>query len=157
MIHLLDEKLTKKNFKHYLFQSGLATLVLSLALYLPIVKDEILIAAIGSTAFVVFAMPYRLTARPRNVLGSHLVCGLIGLAFSSFYFNFLPQPLILSLAVGASILAMVTLDIEHPPAGGTVIFLAFNPDMHAFITLLLLVNIMAMISYVLRPYLIDLI
>ncbi len=156
MIHLLDEKLTKKNFKHYLIQSSLAMVILFFSLLIPFVESDILIAAIGSTAFVMFAMPYRLTARPRNVIGSHLVCGLIGLSFSLIN-GIIPPTLVISLAVGAAILAMVTLDIEHPPAGGTVIFLALTPSLPAFISLLLIACIMTIISYTLKPYLIDLI
>ncbi len=157
MIHLLDEKLSRKNFKNYAMQSSLAAVILFASLCIPIISSEILIAAIGSTAFVIFAMPYRLTARPRNVLGSHLVCGLIGLFFSQLNETVLPQTVIISLAVGAAIFAMVTLDIEHPPAGGTVIFLALTPDVPAFIALLLLANIMVLISYHIKPYMIDLI
>ncbi len=157
MIHLLDEKLSRKNFKNYVIQSSLATIILFASLCIPFVNNEILIAAIGSTAFVVFAMPYRLTARPRNVLGSHLACGLIGILFSQLHGTVIPLTVIISLAVGVAIFAMVTLDIEHPPAGGTVIFLAFTPNIPAFVTLLFLAGIMSTISYVLKPYMIDLI
>ncbi len=157
MIHLLDEKLDRKNFKNYALQSALASVIIFASLCIPFVENEILIAAIGSTAFIVFAMPYRLTARPRNVLGGHLACGLIGLLFSQLNETVLPQTVIIGLAVGVAIFAMVTLDIEHPPAGGTVIFLALTPNIPAFLTLLLLASTMSLICNVMKPYMIDLI
>lgn len=154
---ILDEELTRKSYKNYVLQSALAALILFLALNLPFVKDAILIAAIGSTAFIAFAMPTSETARPRNIIGSHFTCGLIGFLFNFLYYLFLPEILAISLGVGAAIFVMVTFDIEHPPAGGTVIFLTLNPDRGAFVVLIILAGIMAFISYVLEPYLKDLV
>ncbi len=156
MVQIFDKKLDKKTLKHYVLQSALATLVLFLCLSVPFIDDAILIAAIGSTTFVLFAMPKTLPARPRNVLGSHFVCGLIGIAFSMFNSGFVPSTVMLSLAVGLSIFAMVTLAIEHPPAGGTVIALLFTPDYVAFVTLLLLSSILMLFVHLLKPYMINL-
>ncbi|MFO8109140.1 MAG: HPP family protein [Thermoplasmata archaeon] len=156
MVHIFDKKLDKKTLKHYLFQSVLATLVLFLCLNVPFIDDAVLIAAIGSTTFILFAMPKTLPARPRNVLGGHFVCGLIGIVFSMFNSGFIPNTTMLSLAVGLSILAMVTLAIEHPPAGGTVIALLFSTDYVAFVTLLLLSSIMMLFVHLLKPYMINL-
>ena len=154
---LLDKKLEKETLKHYLFQSFLAGISLFLALQLPFVEGFVLIAAIGSTAFIVFAMPSSKTSRPRNVLGGHLACGLIGLGLTALHPALLPIEVVISLGVGLAVFAMVSLDIEHPPAGGTVIFLIINPIEQSFIALLLLASILSLISYLLRPYMKDLV
>ncbi|MFP4051913.1 MAG: HPP family protein [Thermoplasmata archaeon] len=154
---LLDKKLEKETLKYYLFQSLLAGVSLFLALQLPFIEHFILIAAIGSTAFIVFAMPSSRTSKPRNVLGGHFVCGLIGLALTALYPGYLPLKVVISLGVGLAVFAMVILDVEHPPAGGTVIFLIINPLEQSFIALLLLASILSLISYLLRPYMRDLV
>ncbi len=154
---LFDKKLDKDTMKHYIFQSLLAAISLFLALQLPFVEDFVLIAAIGSTAFIVFAMPSSKTSRPRNVLGGHFICGVIGLVLTVLYPAYLPAEVVVSLGVGIAVFAMVILDIEHPPAGGTVIFLIINPIPESFVVLLLLASILSLISYLLRPYMRDLV
>lgn len=157
MIKVLDRKLDRESLKHYFIQSTLAAVILYISLNLPFVTSAVLMAAIGSTAFVIFAMPSRKTARPRNVFGGHLSAGLIGLLFSQLSVMFLPELMALSIALGVSIFVMVTLDVEHPPAGGTVIFLVLTPVVEAFVTLLFLASIMALMSALLKPYLKDLV
>jgi len=157
MVRIFDRKLKKETIKNYVLQSFFAALVLYLGLNLPLLGDEIvLVAAAGSTAFIVFALPKSETAHPRRVIGSHFVCGLIGLAFHTTYPSILSFELAVSLALGVAILAMVSLWIEHPPAGGTVLFFVVNPQPVALVSLLLLVSIMTTLSYVARPYLYDL-
>ncbi len=154
---LFDKKLEKDTLKHYVFQSLLAGISLFLALQLPFVEDFVLIAAIGSTAFIVFAMPSSRTSKPRNVLGGHFVCGLIGLALFWLHPSFIPLKVLISLGVALAVFAMVILDVEHPPAGGTVIFLIIHPLEESFVALLFLASILSLISYLLRPYLEDLV
>lgn len=158
MVKIFDRKLKKKTLKHYIGQSFFAALVLYLGLNLPMLGGEIiLVAAAGSTAFVVFTMPSSKPATPRRVIGSHFVCGLIGFFFHFAHAAFIPFELAVSLALGLSILAMVSLWLEHPPAGGTVIFFVVNAQPVAFLSLLLLITIMATISYIVKPYLYDLV
>ncbi len=94
--------------------------------------------------------------RRRCLISGNFVCGLIGIAFSMFNSGFAPNSVMLSLAVGLSIFAMVVLAIEHPPAGGTVIALLFTPDYVAFVTLLLLSSILTLFVRFLKPYMINL-
>ncbi|MFW6142535.1 MAG: HPP family protein [Candidatus Saliniplasma sp.] len=158
MVEVFDRKLKKETIKNYVSQSFLAALMIYIGLRLPILGEEIvLVAAVGSTAFVLFAMPHNKTARARRALGSHFASGLIGFAFSTLYPSILPFELTVSLALGIAILAMVSMWLEHPPAGGTVIFFVINPNLVAFISLLLLVSFMTTVYTVLRPYLYDLV
>ncbi|MFW5945357.1 MAG: HPP family protein [Candidatus Natronoplasma sp.] len=158
MVRIFDRKLKKETLKHYVGQSFFAAFVLYLGLKLPLLGEEIiLVAAAGSTAFVVFTMPSSKPASPRRVMGSHFVCGLIGFAFHFAYPSLIPFEVAVSLALGLSIFFMVSLWLEHPPAGGTVIFFVVNAQLVAFVSLLLLISIMATISYIARPYLYDLV
>ncbi len=116
----------KKEFrlywKHYVIQSILATLSMTLVLLFLTLQNAVVVASIGATSFIVFAMPDDITAKPRNVIGGHLVGLLIGSLC-----GFIPQLhsifsiFTYSLAVGISIFIMVVIDMEHPPASGTAL------------------------------------
>ncbi len=114
-------------WKHYIFQSLLATLAIFIVLLFLSVEHAVIIASIGATTFIVFAMPKSITARPRNVIGGHLV-GLLSGSLCSL----VPHPSLLhsitiySLAVGLSIFLMVATDTEHPPASGTALGVAIG-------------------------------
>lgn len=84
--------------------------------------DLFLVAAIGSTAFTVFAIPNHRTARPKNILGGHLICTIGGFGCSHIPSYFISG----GVAVGLGTLLMVTTDTEHPPAAGTALGLAVH-------------------------------
>ena len=112
-----------KYWKNYIFQSLLATFAVFLALLLlNIQKRPIIVASIGATAFIVFAMPKDVTAKSRNVIGGHLI-GLISGSVCALipHSIILPSILVYSLAVGIAIFVMVVVDAEHPPAAGTAL------------------------------------
>ncbi len=117
----------KRLWKNYLYQSFFATLVLFTVRLLLSFEHAVVIASIGSTAFIVFTMPRSITALPERVIGGHLV----GLAAGSLC-ALIPQPsmiisvFVYSLAVGISILLMVALDVEHPLASGTALGVAMT-------------------------------
>ena len=122
---ILDENLREK-WKNYIWQGAVAGLtVIAITTVLADFLDLILIAAIGSTAFVVFALPDTRTARARNVIGGHALCILAGISCS-----FLGMPRLqggLAVAFGFSL--MVTTNTEHPPAAGTALALAGSPSL----------------------------
>jgi len=119
-------------WKNYLYQSLLATVVVFIVLLLLTAEHAVVIASIGATAFIVFTMPRNITAKPRRVIGGHLI-GLLSGSLCAL----IPQPSIFysiiaySLAVGIAIFLMVALDVEHPPSGGTALGIAitgFSPN-----------------------------
>ncbi len=116
----------KKEFrlywKHYVIQSILATLSMTLVLLFLTLQNAVVVASIGATSFIVFAMPDNITAKPRNVIGGHLVGLLIG-SLCGFIpqLHFIFSIFTYSLAVGTSIFIMVVIDTEHPPASGTAL------------------------------------
>lgn len=131
------DKNLRKNYKSYLFQSLLAficTFILLTAL--GTIAEAAIVASIGSTIFIVFAIPHSITAHRRNLMGGYLVgtgCGL----FFSFLFTHsqfllsimsyeLLKIIMASLSVGASIFLMVITDSEHPPAAGIALGFAIQ-------------------------------
>ena len=77
----------RQYWKRYVMQSLLATLSVFIVLYFLNLQHAVIIASIGATAFIVFAMPDSVTAQARNVIGGQLV-GL----FCGFLFSLIPQP-----------------------------------------------------------------
>ena len=64
----------KRHWPNYLIQSAIATV--AFALILIVHPNQIIIASLAATTFIIFAMPGIITAQPRRVIGGHLV-GLI--------------------------------------------------------------------------------
>ena len=165
---MLDPKV-KSNPRSYIFQCSLAFFALLIVLLVEEVGLDrvVMIAAIGSTSFVLFVTPHSSTANPRHVIGGHLVALLVGSAFAVFSGtpvgqNLLTQvPLVLdveaALAVALSIFLMAATDTEHAPAAGT----ALGVVVHGFGwgLILFVVSSAIMLSFVhtmLRPRLRDL-
>ena len=66
----LDDRWTTDNFRRYAIQCSLATLVvLILLVALDAVTQTVLIAALGATTFIAFAVPRSLVSSPRCLVG----------------------------------------------------------------------------------------
>lgn len=145
-------------WKHYVLQSILATLSVFIVLYFLSRQEAVIIASIGATAFIVFAMPDNITAQSRNVIGGHIV-GL----FCGFLFSLIPHSallfsiLIYSLAVGTSLFIMVVTDTEHPPAAGTALGVVMTGiSLQVLIVVVISIVILSAIHRLFKPYLKDL-
>ena len=146
-------------WKNYVFQSLFATLIIFVVLLALSSQQAVIIASIGSTAFIVFAMPNSIAARPKNIIGGQLVgfaCGyLCGLIPHDAFF--LVSAVVYSLAVGLSMFIMVVTDTEHPPASGTALGVAisgFSPKV--LIALIASVVALSVVHRVFKRYLRDL-
>ena len=153
----------RSHWRNYVFQSLLATASLFCVLIFLERGSEVIVASLGATAFVVFALPNSLTAQPRNVIGGHivgLVCGFVGY----WLLNVLPNPEqfiaeagIHALAVGLSIFVMVTIDTEHPPAAGTALGAAIaGPGERLIISVLFFSIVFTVIRLLAKKHLRDL-
>jgi len=146
-------------WKHYLYQSFFATLVVFIILLVLSLQNAVVIASIGASAFIVFTMPKNITARPRRVIGGHMVGMLCGSVCALIpHTSTLTTALVLSLAVGISIFLMVAFDFEHPPAAGTALGTAitgFSPDV--IIALLTSVLILSLAHHFSKRFLRDLV
>jgi CBS-domain-containing membrane protein len=114
-------------WKNYLYQSLLAAIVVFVVLLILSIQQAVVIASIGATAFIVFTMPRNITARPRRVIGGHLI-GLISGSLCALipHSSTLASVSVYAMAVGISICLMVALDFEHPPASGTAMGVAIS-------------------------------
>lgn len=74
----------------------------------------LLIPPFGSSCVLLFALPQSPLARPRNVVGGHLISTLMGLLCLTLIGDGL---LALGLGVGLAIAAMQLTGTLHPPAG----------------------------------------
>ncbi|MFB9791955.1 HPP family protein [Shinella granuli] len=75
----------------------------------------LLIAPFGASCVLLFALPQSPLARPRNVIGGHLISALVGLLVLTFLGN---GVVAMGLGVGLAIALMQFTDTLHPPAGG---------------------------------------
>jgi CBS domain-containing membrane protein len=79
----------------------------------------VVVAAIGASSVLTFALPASPLAQPWSVLGSYLLSAIVGVLAA----RFVPWlPLAAGLAVGGAILAMLSLRCLHPPAGAVALF-----------------------------------
>jgi CBS domain-containing membrane protein len=78
----------------------------------------LLVAPIGASAVLVFAVPASPLAQPWSVLGGNVVSALVGVTAA----RFVPIPyLAVGVAVGGAILAMSLLRCLHPPGGAAAL------------------------------------
>ncbi len=75
-----------------------------------------LIASMGASAVLLFAVPHGQLSQPWPVLGGHCLSALIGVACARWIH---PVPLAAACAVGISIGVMHQLKCIHPPGGAT--------------------------------------
>ncbi len=166
-MHIIDRAFLRKP-RYYIIQSLLATATVAVILYfVEVLTHAAIVAAIGSSAFIVFAIPHSITAQPRKLIGGHIV-GLLSGTFC--YYVFLSGSLgtlitgwefttlfIYALAVGLSIFLMAITNTEHPPAAGTALGVVAHVWSYQVVAFVLLAAIgLAIIRRLLRRYLRDL-
>ena len=147
------------HWKQYLIQSSYAAITV---FFITIIlsNNPVVIASIGATAFIVFAMPNNVAAEPKRIIGRHLVGFFVGSCFAVFPFMGILffKAVWFSASVGITILLMVVLDFEHPPAAGTALGMALvgytSSSASAF---LISVVILALIGYIAKPFLRNLV
>lgn len=149
-------------WKNYILQSILATASIFLIIILLQANNNILIASLGATTFIVFAMPKSITANPRNLIGGYLIGIASGLVFlplqqCNSINPLVCRSLIYALAVGLSIFLMVVTDTEHPPASGISLSIAISGfDPYATITVIASAVALSILHIVLKNKLHDL-
>ena len=110
------------------------------------ISRGILVAALGSTAFILFITPHSESARPRHALGGHLVAlgvgALLGVVVSSQ--TGLHLGIEAALAVGLSMFMMAATDTEHAPAAGTAMAVSVQ-DFTWDLALLLIASVLVLV------------
>ena len=87
--------------------------------FVPEASPPFLVAALGASAGLVFALPASPLAQPWSVVGSYLVSAGMGVAAAKMVSD---VPLAAALAVGLCTLGMLTLRCLHPPGGAVALF-----------------------------------
>ncbi len=94
------------------------TIVVCAGLPLAATDVPIIVAPLGASAVLVFAVPSSPLAQPWPVLGGNVISTLVGVAA----FNAVPNTTIAAgVAVGGAILAMSLLRCLHPPGGAAAL------------------------------------
>lgn len=86
--------------------------------YLESHSGALMVASMGATAVLLFAVPHGALSQPWAVLAGHLVSGAIGVSCQILLAD---HPLTPALAVGLAIVAMHYLRCIHPPGGATAL------------------------------------
>ena len=166
-MHIIDKSFIRKP-KSYIIQSLLATVAVAIILYfVEVLTHAAIIAALGASTFIVFAMPHSITAQARRLIGGHTIGVISG---SICYFAFLVGPIgelatsweftrwcVFALSVGLSIFLMTITDTEHPPAAATALGIVAHEWSYPIIIFVLVSAIsLAVIRRLLKRYLRDL-
>ena len=79
---LIDERF-REDPLHYTLQTLLAFgVIATIVVAMGVLTSGTVVAALGASAFIVFAMPHYETAQTRNLVGGHVICLSIGLLCS---------------------------------------------------------------------------
>jgi len=132
-LRLIDEKF-REDPAHYVLQTLLAFAVIAVVVVgMGVLTNGTIVAALGASAFIVFAMPHSPSARPRCLIGGHAICLAIGLVCSipvrlvpGLVHHEATLGLIAAAAVALAIFGMVVTDSEHPPAAGNALAFAIT-------------------------------
>ncbi len=163
-MRILDENF-RKNITIYISQCALATIsVFIVLMVLDVVTNAVIIAALGSSAFLTFTMPEAQISRPRFMIGGYIVgiaagclCHYLSLWSLMSWTSFIhesPHVVFGAMSVGLAMFVMVITDTEHSPAAGLALGLILNE--WSFLTIVVVfVGIISLsaIKLVLKPVL----
>ena len=146
-------------WKNYVLQSLAASASIFIVFLILTTEDAVIIASIGATAFIIFAMPESITAKPRNVIGGHITGIIVGALTALIpHQQTLTAVAVYSIAVGISMFIMVVIDTEHPPAAGTALGIAISGfSLSVTATLVLSALALSLIHHFFRRHLRDLV
>jgi CBS-domain-containing membrane protein len=166
-VEVIDKSFIQKP-KYYIIQSLMALGALMVILsFVEVLTEAAIVAALGASTFIVFAMPRSITARPRRLIGGHavgVICGLV------CYYAFLAGPLgelsgehelllwfAYALSVALSLFFMTITNTEHPPAASTALgIVAYGCSWQTVLFILLFAIGLAIVRRLLSSWLIDL-
>jgi CBS-domain-containing membrane protein len=154
---IIDDKF-RDSWRSYILQTVFAFIAIFIVFLFLNIQQIVIIASIGSTVFIIFAMPKSITARPRNVIGGHAIGLFSGLVSTLIpYYSPLSSIVVYSLAITLSIFLMVVTNTEHPPASGTALGVALTGfSVDATIAVIVSSALLSLIHHFSKSYLKDL-
>jgi len=153
----------------YITQCTLAVVAIGVVLLLlDTLTDTTIIAALGASSFIAFAMPHKNISKSRYLIGGYLIGTLAGVLVH--YVPYVPLISVLlaryphatnatlgALAVGLTIFLMVVTNTEHPPAAGLALGFVLNDWTYTTVLVVLIgIVTLAALKRLLKPMLIDL-
>jgi len=164
----LDQHIRRENLKRYVLQCGLAGIVvLILLLVLDAVTQTVLIAALGSSAFIAFAVPRSLHSGPRHMIGGYVIGMLSGclmtlletaIGVSSSGATHAVMVIFGAMAISLAMFTMVVTRTEHPPAAALALGLVLNEwDLLTLGVVLAGIVALSLVKQLVLPMLLDLI
>lgn len=119
------------NFKEHLWSFigaffGIGLIAFIQFSYLPKLENILLIGSFGASSVLIFGAIQSPLAQPRNLIGGHIISGLIGVTI----FKFGPDAIWItaSLAVAISIVLMQITKTLHPPGGATALIAVIGSE-----------------------------
>ena len=164
----LDGQFRHGNFKRYALQCGLAgVVVLVLLLILDAVTQTVLIAALGASAFIAFAVPRSPHSGPRHMIGGYaigIVAGCLmaiidsALNIQSAGAAHAVMVVFGAMAISLAMFVMVVTRCEHPPAAALALGLVLNEwDLLTLAVVMAGIVALSLIKRLVLPMLLDLI
>ena len=164
----LDRHIRRENFKRYALQCGLAgVVVLVLLLILDAVTQTVLIAALGASAFIAFALPRSLHSGPRHMIGGYAIGLVAGCVMATLEAAMNVQGVAAShavmvifgaMAISLAMFTMVVTRTEHPPAAALALGLVLNEwDLLTLAVVMAGITALSLIKRLILPMLLDLI
>ena len=100
----------------------MAAAVTFLVLWVVTLEHAVIVASIGSMAFLVFIRPRSYMAQPRNLILGQLFGVITGIAFGWLHHMPIVDVVLAdAMAVGVCVLLMVVFQADHSPAAGTAL------------------------------------
>jgi len=168
-MRFLDPRSAKNPFS-YVLQCGLVgACVLILLALLDVKRDGAVIACLGASAFIAFAMPQKRTAAPRILIGGYVMALVAAFLCSrAAVLPFVPDPyaavggpvyaLLAGLTVALAVIWMSITNTEHPPAAGLALGLFISGCApRPVIVAMAGICVLSAAKAVLKPYLKDLV
>ena len=163
----LNQHIRSDHIKRSVLQCGMAgVVVLLLLLVLDAVTQTVLIASLGASAFIAFAVPRSLLSGHRHMIGGYVVGMLVGVVMASLN-NWIDPPggwdhalmvLFGALAISAAMFLMVLSRTEHPPAVSLALGLVLNEwTIMTLFVILAGVILLSVVKRLVLPVLLDLV
>jgi CBS-domain-containing membrane protein len=164
----LDRHIRRESFKRYALQCGLAGfVVLVLLLILDAVTQTVLIAALGASAFIAFAVPRSPHSGPRSMIGGYAIGMVAGCLMATLESAMNVQGVgaahavmvvFGAMAISFAMFAMVVTRTEHPPAAALALGLVLNEwDLLTLAVVMAGIVALSLTKRLVLPMLLDLI
>lgn len=165
-MRIFDEKF-KKDKKHFILQAALAGGAVAAALCLfDVVKNPMIVASFGSSAFGAFTMPHRDITRPRFLIGGYVVGIAVGMLVHTVTYmsidHIVMQKMVYiiagAIAVALAMFIMGITNTEHAPGASIALGFTLNSATLSTVILVLVgISVIAGLQRLLKRHMIDLI